>query len=359
MGVSAAPGASSEPASRRTAVLLVNLGTPDSPSVPDVRRYLREFLSDPRVLDMNPMGRALLLHGVILRTRPARSAAAYAKIWTDAGSPLLVESQKLRDRVASELGDGFRVALAMRYGRPSIEQTIHELLAGGPAQLVIVPLFPQYSTAATGSALARVFEVLAEAETGQLLEVHTTAPFYDDPGWLAAWADVGREPLQAFEPGHVLFSYHGLPERQILPLDTSGQHCLASESCCDSIGTANRACYRAQCFATSRGLAESLELDATPWSVSFQSRLGRTPWIRPFTDEVLPELAAGGVRRLALLCPAFVADCLETLEEIDIRLRQQWHDLGGEDMLLVQCPNAHPAWARTVASWIRREAKTR
>jgi ferrochelatase len=352
MGVSPTPGSTRRP----TAVLLVNLGTPDSPSVRDVRRYLREFLSDPRVLDMNPIGRAALLHGVILRTRPKKSAAAYAKIWTAEGSPLLVESQKLRDRVAAELGDDFRVGLAMRYGRPSIEQTVGELLADAPERMVVIPLFPQYSTAATGSALARVFEVLADNPREGRPEVRTTPPFYDDPGWLAAWAEVGQESLVAFAPDHVLFSYHGLPERQIRPLDASGQHCFASDDCCDAIGQANRACYRAQCFATSRGLSSSLELGETPWSVSFQSRLGSTPWIRPHTDEVLPELAAAGVRRLAVLCPAFVADCLETLEEIGLRLREQWRELGGEEMLLVPCPNASPGWVRTVADWARREA---
>lgn len=351
---------------QRTGVLLINLGTPDSPSVPDVRRYLAEFLSDPRVLDIHPVGRALLLHGVILRTRPRRSAAAYAQIWTPAGSPLLVESEKLRDAVADRLGAGFRVELAMRYGSPSIEAALSRLLSEGPERIVVLPLFPQYASAATGSALARVFEVLealerprpgAPREAGRARpEIRTVPAFYDDPGWLAAWRDVGREPIAAFAPDHVLFSFHGLPERQIRALDASGAHCFASAGCCDAVGPVNRACYRAQCFATSRGLARSLGLAATPWSVSFQSRLGRTPWIRPYTDEVLPTLSADGVRRLAVLCPAFVADCLETLEEIDIRLREQWRELGGEDMLLVPCPNAHPTWATAVAELVRRHA---
>ena len=339
---------------RPTAVLLVNLGTPDSPSVGDVRRYLREFLSDPRVVDMNPVGRTLLLHGVILRTRPRKSAAAYAKVWTEEGSPLLLESEKLRDAVADELGDAFHVELAMRYAEPSIRSVLRRLLANAPNRLVVVPLFPQYATAATGSALARVFEVLAEHEAGALPEVHTVPAFYADPGFVASWAAVGRERIQAFVPDHVLFSYHGLPERQILPLDPSASQCLAKPDCCEALSAANHACYRAQCFATTRGLAQALGLEATRSSVSFQSRLGRTPWIRPYTDIVVQELFQQGVRRLAVLCPTFVADCLETLEEIDIRLREQWRELGGEDMLLVPCPNAHPTWARAVADLVRR-----
>ena len=278
-----------------------------------------------------------------------------------------MESEKLRDAVAARLGGSFQVELAMRYGQPSIGRALSALWASRPEQIVVVPLFPQYASAATGSALARVFEVLDTLPTGgdrsgvtpgprTRPEIRTVPAFYDDPGWLAAWRDVGRAPIAAFAPDHVLFSFHGLPERQIRALDASGRHCFASADCCDAVGGANRACYRAQCFATARGLARSLELAGTAWSVSFQSRLGRTPWIRPYTDEVLPALAADGVRRLAVLCPAFVADCLETLEEIDIRLREQWRGLGGEDMLLVPCPNAHPTWVDAVVDLVHRQS---
>ncbi len=341
------------------AVLLINLGTPRSPEVGDVRRYLAEFLSDPLVLDMNPVGRALLLHGIILRTRPRKSAAAYQQIWTQEGSPLLVLSEQLRDAVAAELGTDFRVGLAMRYGEPSIAATLPQLLADSPDRLILVPLYPQYANAATGSSLTRAFEVLEAVEPpGRRPDVRTVPAFYDDPGWLAAWAEVGVDRLRAFSPDHVLFSYHGLPERQIRPLVPADSDCLRSASCCDAIGSANRACYRAQCFATSRGLVRALDLGETPSSTSFQSRLGSTPWIRPYTDEVLSDLAERGVKRLAVLCPAFVADCLETLEEIDIRLRDQWLGLGGSDLLRVPCPNAHPRFARAVADWVREQAGT-
>jgi ferrochelatase len=232
-------------------------------------------------------------------------------------------------------------------------------LEGEPDRLIVVPLYPQYANAATGSSLTRVFEVLAEApQTERRPEVRTLPAFYSDPDWLESWAAVGADALRAFRPDHVLFSYHGLPERQIRVLDTSGGHCLASDSCCDSVGPHNRGCYRAQCFATTRGLISALGLSETPSSSSFQSRLGRTPWIRPYTDLVLPELAAQGVKRLAVLCPAFTADCLETLEEIDIRLREQWLELGGEELLRIPCPNAHPRFVRAVADWVRKSAGT-
>ena len=343
-----------EPQPNTTAVLLLNLGTPDSPSVRDIRSYLREFLSDPRVLDMSAIGRALLLHGYILRTRPRKVAPAYRAVWTQAGSPLRVESEKLRNSVATELGSAFRVELAMRYGKPSIRSALSRLLADGADRLVVMPLFPQYTTAATGSALARVFEVLAETPAEGLPQIQTVPAFYDDAGFLASWAAIGRDRIRAFAPDHVLFSYHGVPERQIRPLDLSGSHCLAKPDCCETLSTLNQACYRAQCFATSRGLVEALDLAATPSSVSFQSRMGLTPWIRPYTDLVVADLVEQDVRRLAVLCPAFVADCLETLEEIGIRLREQWRGLGGEDLLLVPCPNAHPTWVRAVADLVRR-----
>ena len=338
---------------KKTAVLLLNLGTPRSAAVADVRRYLAEFLSDPRVLDMPPAGRWLLLHGIILRTRPRKSAAAYRQIWTAAGSPLLVESMKLLDGVRSELGAGYQVDMAMRYGDPAIASVLPGLLASHPERLLVVPLYPQYASAATGSSLTRVFEVLAESASAPRPEVRTLPAFYDEPGWLASWDAAGGEQLRAFAPDHVLFSYHGLPERQIRALDSSSRHCFASDSCCDAIGPQNRGCYRAQCFATTRGLVGALELGATPYSTSFQSRLGRTPWIRPYTDEILEQLAAQGVRRLAVLCPAFVADCLETLEEIDIRLAEQWRAVGGEELLRLPCPNAHPRFVRALSDQIR------
>jgi ferrochelatase len=336
--------------SGRTGVLLVNLGTPASPGVADVRRYLREFLGDPRVVDLPAPARWLLLEAVILPLRPRRSAEAYAKIWTPEGSPLRVHGEALRDGVAKAVGDGFAVELAMRYGEPSIPAAVERLESAGVSQVRVLPLFPQFSEAATGSVLARVAEVLAARGLEGAPLRHD---FFDDPGFVSACTAVASEPLARFRPDFVLMSYHGLPERQIRRSDPSGRHCLASADCCDAVGEVNRRCYRAQCFATTRALARALDLAPDAHGTAFQSRLGRTPWIRPYTDLLLPELARRGVSRLAVMCPSFVADCLETLEEIGIRGREQWRELGGEELLLVPSLNADPAWVEGVAGWLR------
>lgn len=340
-------------AQRPVAVLLLNLGTPDSPSVSDVRRYLREFLSDPRVIDIHPLARWLLLNLVILPFRPAKSARAYQSIWgrDGAGSPLLFHSRGLEAGVRQALGSGYVVELGMRYGAPSIPTALATLMKHQPTRLIVAPLFPQYAAAANGSALERVYDVLRGGWNVPALA--TVEPFFDHPAFLSAFADVARPHLARFRPDYVLFSYHGLPERQVKKSDPSGQHCLRSASCCDTLVPDNRYCYRAHCFATTRGLAGKLDLLPGQHGVSFQSRLGRTPWIRPYTDEVLPQLAAAGHKRLAVLCPAFVADCLETVEEIGIRAKEQWRAVGGEELLLVPSLNAEPAWIAAVATLVR------
>jgi len=337
----------------RTGVLLVNLGTPDSTRTADVRRYLREFLGDSRVLDMHPIARRLLLEGVILPLRPRRSAAAYRKIWSEEGSPLLVWGRSLSEAVAGTLGPGFEVALGMRYGSPSIHSALASLRDAAVEEIVVLPLFPQYSSAATGSALAEVFAQLAALR--DIPAVHAIASFFDHPAFVSAFAETSREQLAGFGADHVLFSFHGLPESQIRASDPTHKHCLTDERCCDALGAANRSCYRAQCFATTRALAAALELEAERYCVAFQSRLGRRPWIRPHTDARLPELAAQGAKRLAVICPSFVADCLETLEEIGIRAAEQWRELGGEELLLVTSLNAEPAWVEAVATMVREQ----
>lgn len=336
-------------------LLLVNLGTPDEPTPSAVRTYLREFLSDPRVLDIGAVGRAALLNLVILPRRPAKSAEAYRQIWdAERGSPLLFHSRDLVTGVQAALGAGWRVELAMRYGNPSIPAGLERLR--GVDHLVVFPLYPQYAASSTGSSLEAVYR-----EAGPRWNVPSIASvpaFYDDPGFIAAFAAVGRPALAELRADHVLMSFHGLPERHMRKSDESpGQtHCLASPGCCDTIASANRNCYRAQCYATARALAAALELGADATSVSFQSRLGRTPWIQPYTDHVLPDLAKRGVKRLAVFCPAFVADCLETLEEIGIRAREQFRGAGGEELALVPSLNATPAWVDAVAALARRHA---
>ncbi len=337
--------------SPRVGVLLVNLGTPDSPRVSDVRRYLAEFLSDPRVIDMNPVGRWLLLHAVILRFRPRKSAEAYRSIWSPEGSPLLVHSRALVDAVQARLGDGFRVALGMRYGKPSIRQAVEQLTQEDLGHLVVFPLFPQYASAATGSALEEVYRVAGRL--GAVPAIRAIGAFYAHDGFVDAFVEQARPQLADFRPDYVLMSYHGLPERQVQKGDPSGSYCLAREGCCETLGPQNRNCYRAQCFGTTRALQAGLGLTPQNSGLSFQSRLGRIPWIQPYTDEVLKTLAGQGVKRLAVLCPSFVADCLETLEEIGIRARDTWLALGGEALLLVPCPNAHPRWVDAVADLVQ------
>ncbi len=335
----------------KTGILLVNLGTPDAPEAGPVRRYLREFLSDPRVLDINPVGRWLLLNLIILPTRPSKSAEAYAKIWTDEGSPLLVHGQALAEQVRKAMPDGPPIELAMRYGSPSIADGLRRLRDAGCDRLVVCPLYPQYASSSTGSSVEAVYKQAAELWNTPFITV--VPPFYDDPGFIAALAAVGRPVLEQLQPDHVLLSYHGLPERHMLKSDPTGQHCLQSKGCCDAIVPANAQCYRAQCYATSRALAAALELSPDAYSVSFQSRLGRTPWIKPYTDEVLVELAKAGTKRVAVFCPAFVADCLETLEEIGMRAKEDFVAAGGEDLRLVPGLNAHPRWVDAVVSLVR------
>jgi ferrochelatase len=336
----------------RTGALLLNLGTPDSPAVSDVRRYLREFLSDPRVIDIPSALRWLLVHGVIVPFRAPKSARAYAKIWTQQGSPLLVHSRALSEAVAKELGSGWVVELAMRYREPSIRAALGRLAEAKVDRLVALPLFPQYAEASSGSMLAKLHDEMVRS--GMSLEPATIPAFYDEPGFTDAVAAVAREPLRDFDPDFVLFSYHGLPERQVRASDRSGEHCLQRDDCCASIVGANRDCYRAQCFATTRSAAGTLGLAPERYATSFQSRLGRTPWIQPFTDQLLPRLAAQNVRRLAVICPSFTADCLETLEEIGIRAAEQWRGLGGDALTLIPAVNAQPVWVRAVADLLRR-----
>jgi ferrochelatase len=332
--------------------LLLNLGTPDAPTPAAVRRYLREFLSDPRVIDIHPVARKLLLELVILPLRPRKSAAAYAKVWGADGSPLLTLSRELTDKVRAALGPDHLVELGMRYGSPSIPEALERLRRAGATRLVVAPLYPQYSSSATGSSIEAVFAELARHHV--VTPVTVLPAFYEDPGFLGAFAAVSAPVLARENPDHVLFSFHGLPERHVKASDHSGRHCLQSAGCCDAIGPANRDCYRAQCHATARGLASRLGLAPGSWSICFQSRLGRTPWIKPYTDVVLDELAKAGKKRLCVLCPAFVADCLETLEEIGMRAREQFVTAGGDSLTLVPSLNASPAWVDALVALLRR-----
>jgi ferrochelatase len=334
-----------------TGLLLCNLGTPDAPTEGAVRAYLREFLSDPRVLDIHPVGRWLLLNLVILPRRPRRSAEAYRKIWTARGSPLLYHGEDLVRAVRERLGAGWAVELGMRYGRPSRASARAKLQQAGAERVVVFPLYPQEASSTTGSTVAEARRAAGRMPSAPSLTF--VDAFYDRPGFVDAFADVGRPVLEAERPDSVLMSFHGLPERHLRDADPSGRHCLTAADCCARIVEANRHCYRAQCFATARALAARLALQDGRWSVSFQSRLGRAQWIRPYTDATIVELAARGKRRLVVFCPAFVTDCLETLEEIGIRARAQFLAAGGEQLTLVPSLNASPAWADALVKIVR------
>jgi protoporphyrin/coproporphyrin ferrochelatase len=336
----------------RSGVLLMNVGTPEAPRTPEVRRYLREFLGDPRVLDTSAPSRWLLLNLVILPFRPAKSAEAYRAVWGVEGSPLLVHARALASALQSSLGGAFDVEVGMRYGSPSIATGLEALRARGADRIVLFPLYPQYASSTTGTSLAEAYRLAARLWNVPFLTA--VPPFYEDPGLIGAFASTGRPVLDEVRPEHVLFSFHGLPETQIRKSDESGSHCLVAEDCCARIRAANRNCYRAQCFRTAGAIAASVGLPDGAWSVAFQSRLGRTPWIRPYTDERVRELAQEGTKRLVVFSPAFVADCLETLEEIGMRAKEEFLAHGGEAFALVPSLNEHPAWVDAAAELVRR-----
>jgi ferrochelatase len=332
-------------------VLLIQLGTPKDPSVKAVRSFLREFLSDPMVLDIHPIGRWSLLNLIILPFRPAKSAAAYQQVWMEEGSPIMVHSKNFTAALSQNLGQSHVVALSMRYGQPSISAALDALDDAGVDEIIVLPLYPQYAMSSTGSALAALYEEAASRPIVPPLQV--LPDFYSHRGYLDAVTAGIKQKKIAFKPDHILFSYHGLPERQTKSADRSNTHCLASSGCCDQITKDNRSCYRAQCFATTRGIVERMGLLENDYSQGFQSRMGRTPWIKPYTDELLVSLAASGVKRLLVSCPSFVTDCLETLEEIGIRGKADFIAAGGEDLLLAPCLNDDDAWVETVADMIR------
>jgi ferrochelatase len=332
--------------------LLLNLGTPDAPHPKEVRRYLKEFLMDPLVLDIPYLARWLLVHGAILPKRPITSAAAYRKVWTEAGSPLLFHLLELTHQVQACLGENWVVKSAMRYGQPGIQKALEEFRTEGIDTITLLPLYPQYSLAATESSIREVRRLVEKFTPDTSLEI--LDPFYRHDAFIRSFVKVIRASLAGYAYDHLLFSFHGLPERQIRKTDPTGAHCFATASCCDHLTEANANCYRAQCYESARLMARALDIPPDRYTVCFQSRLGRTPWIKPYTDELYRELPKKGVKRLAVACPAFVADCLETLEEVQIRGREEFIQNGGEELKLVPSLNSNDHWGQSVAELFER-----
>lgn len=332
-------------------VLLLNLGSPDSTSVPDVRKYLREFLMDSRVLDTPWPIRWCVVNLAILPKRPIESAAAYQKVWMAEGSPLVATSRHVLSELHKRVGDSLTVALAMRYQNPSIKSALTHLYAQGVQELLVFPLFPHYAMSSFETAVLRVQELAATISPGMRLKIAT--PFYRDPEYITALVASSLEYLQS-DYDHLLFSFHGLPERHLRKSDPTGCHCLKSPDCCETPSLAHETCYRAQCFATVRAFVEQANISAGKFSVSFQSRLGRDPWLKPYTDYEFERLAKSGVKKMFVMCPAFVSDCLETLEEIAMRGKKSFIQAGGKELTLIPCLNEHPRWLNALETMIRR-----
>jgi ferrochelatase len=336
------------------AVLLVNLGSPDSTAVADVKRYLDEFLTDERVID-KAFVRKVIVPLIILNTRPRKSAEAYASIWTGDGSPLIVTSKAQATALGEKIAP--RVYLAMRYGNPSIPDVVAQLLADGVTSLFVVPLYPQYAMSSYETVVVKVMEEINRRQPD--LDVEFLQPFYNDPDYLDILAAAIGEQLPP-ETERLLFSFHGIPERHLRLSDPSHAHCLCVHDCCNRPNPAHATCYRHQCFTTVKGVVERLGLPGERYFTSFQSRLGRDPWLTPYTDATLDKWGREGVKRVRVVCPAFVTDCLETLEEIAEEGKEIFIDAGGEEFALIPCLNEDPRWieylAGKIESWLKARA---
>ncbi|MEM8848221.1 MAG: ferrochelatase [Bacteroidota bacterium] len=321
-------------------VLLVNLGSPDSPTPKDVKPYLDEFLMDERVIDVPKLLRNLLVRGIILQTRPKKSAEAYSKIWWDEGSPLIVISERFTEKVRQHTK--IPVALGMRYGSMSIKKALQELKDKGVDEVLLVPLYPHYAMSSYETVVVKAMEV----QQTFFSEMHlTTLPaFYKNPDYIQVLSESIAEGLKDFEYDHVLFSYHGIPERHIRKSDPTKFHCKIDGSCCKVNSVAHHTCYRHQCYDTTESVKNYLNLPEDKVSSSFQSRLAGDPWLKPYTDFEFERLAKEGKKRLAVITPAFVSDCLETLEEIAMEGQEQFEEAGGEHYIHIPCLNDSDAW---------------
>ena len=329
----------------------MNLGSPDSTSVKDVRKYLDEFLMDERVIDKPYLLRALLVKGIIVPFRAPKSAEAYETIWTEQGSPLVQHSRELRDRLQELFTEP--VEIAMRYGNPTPVEGLDNLekKSGSLDEVIAVPLYPHYAMSSYETAVEHVKKT--HKKKGYRFKLSFVDPYYNDPGYITALSERMR-PYLADDFDHMLFSYHGVPERHIRKSDITGRHCLQSGNCCEKPSPAHAYCYRHQCITTTRLVTEKLAIPANKYSISFQSRLGKG-WLQPFTDVRLEELPREGIKKLLILCPAFVSDCLETLEEIEERGKESFLKAGGQSYTMIPCLNEEPLWLKALEELIRRK----
>lgn len=329
-------------------VLLVNLGSPDSTDPKDVRKYLDEFLMDERVIDSPYLVRLFVVRGIILNTRPKKSAAAYKKIWWDEGSPLIVLSERLQEKVQQKTE--LPVALAMRYGNPSIKSGLQELHDKGVTDVLMIPLYPQFAMATTETILVKANE-LQKKHFPKMRITHVPA-FYNKKEYIKVLGDSIQNYLSDKKWDKILFSYHGVPERHIKKSDITQSHCAIDGSCCNTPSPAHEFCYRHQCYQTTKDVVSYLGLKEGQYQTSFQSRLGRDPWLQPYTDATIEELAHKGTENLAVVTPAFVSDCLETLEEIGMEGKEEFIEAGGKNFYAVPCINDNDDWVDVLSQWI-------
>ncbi|NTD96876.1 ferrochelatase [Agrobacterium tumefaciens] len=331
-------------------ILLVNLGTPDSPATPDVKKYLDQFLMDERVIDIPKLNRTLLVKGIIVPFRSPKTAKLYKEIWNENGSPLLYYSRLQAQMLQEKLGEEYHVELAMRYQSPSIASALANLKAGLVESIRVIPMFPQYASASSGSVMQLVMELVSKWQT--VPPISFVNSFHDNELMIKVFAENARKhQVENFD--HVLFSFHGLPERQLLKCDHTGSYCLKTADCCQTLNDTNKFCYSAQGHDTARLIAKELNLSRDQYTVCFQSRLGKEPWVQPYTTDVLKKLAAEGKKRLLVFSPAFVADCLETLYEITVEYHEEFRALGGEHVQLVESLNDSPVFIEALADMVK------
>lgn len=332
-------------------VLLVNLGSPDSPSTPDVRKYLREFLMDKRVMDIPFASRFLLVNGIIAPFRSPKSAKVYQQLWEDRGSPLKFYGDDVKALLQQKLGSDYVVTLGMRYQSPSIASALDELKRADVNSILVIPLFPQYASATTGTVIEKVMEIAATWEV--IPNLQFISQFVEEPLFIQAFAENARKYMDAVDYDYFVFSYHGLPERQIRKAAVDN-YCQLSDKCCANYNKKNQYCYRAQCFHTTRLLADALGIPEDKYVVSFQSRLGKDPWIRPYTDDLIKDLPAKGYKKVLAFSPAFIADCLETTVEVGDEFKEIFIEAGGEEWQLVESLNTSDTWIECLYQMVQK-----